>query len=594
MIMCRLRSVILVGSLVISSANAADTIKIACVGNSLTQGDWLSNPSTQGYVALLQKMLGTSCKVMNYGLSGRTMLSTATASCTPYIKESKFAELFTVKPDIITIELGTNESRASVWTSPAAFEADYAKFIDSLSTISITTPGHAARPLIMPVLCTPCTDNNTFSISGTTMANQINPSIRKVAAAKGCPLIDMYTPFLPLAKLIPDGVHPDTGGNRVEADVYYENLQNIALKKTPQTRWLWYGRPTAAGAPGAKGDNTTDKPMLYVLPAPDNINTGAAVIICPGGGYTGLPGLMNYEGIDVAKWFNTFGVSAFVLQYRYSPYRHPTELNDVKRAMRIVRYSASSYGIDSTRIGIMGFSAGGHLASTIGTHFDAGKPSDVDPIERKKSRPDFLLLIYPVITLTEPYTHTGSRDALLGTPANAALVDSLSNQKWVNAQTPPTFLAHGDADNVVPIQNSRMFDSACKAFNVPDTLVVDPGKGHGYGMSGIWPAALKTWMGKRGLLEKTPVQVNREGFRGKSIVPASYVRYSAGKGFHLAGSGTGPDCVRIFSIDGRCTATFRGALARNLSWKPAAAGMYLVRMEAGGTKTNVSAVVVDR
>jgi acyl-CoA thioesterase-1 len=211
--------------LYIAPASAADTLKIACVGNSITQGDWLANPAAQGYVALLQKMLGSSCRVMNFGLSGRTMLTTASQ---PYSKESKFSELFTVKPDVITIELGTNESRPSVWTTQAAFEADYSKFIDSLETIRITTPGHPAHPLILPVLCTPATDNNTYTISGSTIANQINPSIRKVAMAKGDTVINAYTPFLPLMKLIWDGVHPDSNGNKVLADIYYENLQNLA------------------------------------------------------------------------------------------------------------------------------------------------------------------------------------------------------------------------------------------------------------------------------------------------------------------------------------------------------------------------------
>ena len=114
----------------------------------------------------------------------------------------------------------------------------------------------------------------------------------------------------------------------------------------------------------------------------------------------------------MARWFNTFGASAFVLRYRYSPYRHPVELGDVQRAMRLVRYHAASHGLDSTRIGVMGFSAGGHPASTTGTHFDSGRPADPDPPERKKSRPDFLVLVYPVITLRDPHTHAGSRDAL--------------------------------------------------------------------------------------------------------------------------------------------------------------------------------------
>jgi acetyl esterase/lipase len=557
----------------ITPSPAADTLKIACVGNSITQGDGLANPATQGYVALLQKMLGNNYRVMNYGLSGRTMLTTASQ---PYSKESKFRELFTVKPDIITIALGTNESRPSVWTTEAAYMTDYSRFIDSLETISNANSPH---PLILPVLCTPATDNNTYTISGTIIANQILPAIRTVAKTKGDSVIDAHTPFLPLMKLIRDGVHPDSSGNKVLADIFYENLQNLALKQSPPTRWLWYGRPPA-GAPGALGNDSLDKPMLYMFPAPDSNRNGAAVIICPGGAYTGLPVMMSYEGFDEAKWFNTFGVTAFVLRYRYSPYRHPIEMNDAKRAMRTIRYYAASYGIDTTRIGLMGFSAGGHLASTVGTHFDAGKPADPDPIERKKSRPDFLVLVYPVITLTTPYTHTGSRDALLGVPANAALVDSLSNQKWVTAQTPQTFLAHGDADDAVPIQNSRLFDSACKAFQVPDTLVVDPGKGHAYGMAGIWPDALKNWMLKRGLLTK---QVGIEQFQAKRrpVEHWGSVRYSPTRGIYFTRSTIQPDVVQVLTLSGACLASYNGTIAGDFSWKSRTRGMYLVRILSG-------------
>jgi acetyl esterase/lipase/lysophospholipase L1-like esterase len=567
-------------------AEAADTLKIACVGNSITQGDWLANPATQGYVALLQTMFGNKCRVMNYGLSGRTMLSTATSSCTPYNKESKFRELFSVKPDIITIELGTNESRPSVWTSREAFEADYTKFIDTLQTITDTNSSHPHHPIIIPVLCTPATDNNSFSISGTIVANQIIPSIRKVAQTESVSTIDTYTPFLSLKNLIPDGVHPDSNGNKLLADIYYENLQNLALKQSPQTRWLWYGRPPAAGAPNAKGNTDADRPMLLMYPAPENNRNGAAVIIIPGGGYTGLPGLNNYEGVDEAKWFNTFGVSAFVLRYRFSPYRHPVEMNDAKRAVRTIRYLAASYGIDTTRIGVMGFSAGGHLASTVGTHFDMGNPGNADPIEQKKSRPDFQILIYPVITLSGPYAHTGSRDALLGTPANASLVDSLCNQKWVTAQTPQTFMAHGDADNVVPIQNSRMFDSACKVFHVADTLVVDPGKGHGYGMGGIWPEALKNWLKNRGLLD-IKVAVEPRQVITQSQQKQVTLQYSRNRGIEINSGTDNAETVELFLPDGRCMGRYTGADIKTINWQPPSRGIYIAKVRTESRNTFV-------
>lgn len=271
-----------------------DNVTIACVGNSITQGDWLSDPSSQGYVALLQQMLGKNYRILNFGLSGRTMLTTPSGG---YNKESKFRELFTTKPDIITIMLGTNKSRPSIWTTQTAFEADYIRFIDSLATITNTNPTHRLHPQILPVLCPPATDDNTYTISGSIIKNQILPSIRKVANAKKTSTIDAYTPFLPLMNLIWDGVHPDANGNTVLADLYCENLRNLALEQLPAIRLLWYGRPPA-GAPAAKGNDTLDKPLLRIFPAPDSIRNGIAVIICPWGGYEGLA--MGYEETDVA------------------------------------------------------------------------------------------------------------------------------------------------------------------------------------------------------------------------------------------------------------------------------------------------------
>lgn len=561
----------------VDSSYVLDNIKIACVGNSITQGDGLANPATQGYVALVQKMFGTKCRVLNYGISGRTMLKNGDY---PYWRETRFGDLFTVKPDIITIMLGTNDSKPWNWTTAATYTGDYAAFIDTLMTIRDTNPSHAPHPQILLCLPPPA-GTNSYSISGTVIATQIIPAVRALAQTKGDLIVDANLPFLPKMSMVPDGVHPDSNGNKVLADVFYETLQNCAFKQSPRTRWLWYG-----SAPGALGNADVDKPMLYAFPAPDSNRNGAAVIICPGGGYTGLPVMTTYEGFDEAKWFNTYGVTAFVLRYRYSPYRHPIELNDAKRAMRTVRYYAAAYGLDTTKIGIMGFSAGGHLASTLGTHFDGGAPADLDPIQQKKSRPDFLVLIYPVITLQGWYAHTGSRDALLGVPANSAQVDSLSNQKWVTAQTPPTFLAHGDADNTVPIQNSRMFDSACKANHVPDTLVVDPGKNHGYGMAGIWPPILINWMRLRGIIA-TPTIVDHFTEAALCRAPLFSLRYSPAEGIHIAVNAPSADRIEIFSTSGRRFTVFAAAPgAGDYYWKPSSQGVYIVRSRAGIAKIN--------
>ena len=258
------------------------------------------------------------------------------------------------------------------------------------------------------------------------------------------------------------------------------------------------------GAPGAKGDAETDKPDLtiYLASGPQKVSTG--VVVFPGGGYMHLA--VDHEGAQIAAWLNSYGISAFVLRYRLGPkYHHPVELGDGQRAIRYVRAHAKEYGIDSQRIGVWGFSAGGHLASSVGTHFDQGKPENQDPIERQSSRPDFLILAYPVVTLKEPYLHRGSRNSLLGDNASPNLIDLLSNETQVTKETPPTFLFHTSDDPVVPVQNSIEFYLALRAAGVPAELhIFEHGK-HGVGLArdnpdlSIWPDLLAKWLKQRGL-----------------------------------------------------------------------------------------------
>ncbi len=192
--------------------------------------------------------------------------------------------------------------------------------------------------------------------------------------------------------------------------------------------------------PAAKGtDPVKDVPSLKIWLPRTDLATGAAVVVCPGGGYGGLAD--DHEGKQVAEWLNSVGVAAFVLKYRLGRcYHHPAMLQDAGLAIRTVRAGASNWGLDPHRIAIIGFSAGGHLASTAGTHFDAGKPHDTDPIERVSSRPDRMILVYPVIALATPYGHSGSLRNLLGDNPAPELVESLSNERQVNKDTPPTFL----------------------------------------------------------------------------------------------------------------------------------------------------------
>jgi acetyl esterase/lipase len=259
---------------------------------------------------------------------------------------------------------------------------------------------------------------------------------------------------------------------------------------------LWAG-----AAPGALGQDSVDVPTISLYRPSGATATGAAFVICPGGSYAMLA---DHEGHTIAVWLNSIGVTAAVLKYRLGPrYHHPVELQDVARAMRTLRARAAEWGIDPHRIGIMGFSAGGHLASTIATHFDAGDPSSADPIERVSSRPDIAVLAYPVISMIDGVTHEGSRRNLLGATPTPALEAELSNDKHVTSQTPPTFIFHTADDPVVPVENSLLFAAALRAAKVPFELHVFERGPHGVGLAqndavlGTWPGLLQHWLQAR-------------------------------------------------------------------------------------------------
>ncbi len=269
----------------------------------------------------------------------------------------------------------------------------------------------------------------------------------------------------------------------------------------PDTLLLW-----PEGAPDALGNAPHDQPTLIRYPAPQEIATGAAVVVCPGGGYQMLA--MDHEGHQIARWLNSFGVSAYIVTYRLGKdgYRHPVPMHDGQRALRTVRANAAEWQIDPGRVGVLGFSAGGHLASTLGTHFDAGNAEASDPIDRVSGRPDFMVLLYPVISFTEDCRHAGSRKMLLGEAADSALVASLSNETQVKADTPPTFLVHTSEDTSVPPQNSIYFYLALLEKGIPVEMHIYEKGRHGLGLGSrgsafsSWPERCEEWMEERGLL----------------------------------------------------------------------------------------------
>lgn len=271
---------------------------------------------------------------------------------------------------------------------------------------------------------------------------------------------------------------------------------------TPKTERLW-----PSGAPGAVGTDDLDTPSLTFYQPAKAQATGAIVVICPGGGYGGLA--MDHEGHQVARWLTAHGVAAAIVKYRLGPrYRHPAPLQDVLRAIRLVRSRAIELDVKPDRIGVMGFSAGGHLASSAATLFDLAAAKVPDGLEAVSSRPDFAILGYPVIVFGADVTHKGSQRNLLGDNPSADLVARLSTDRQVTAQTPPTFLFHTSEDTAVPPQNSLAFYLALQNAGVPAELHIYEKGAHGVGLApndrelSTWPDRMLGWMRTRGLLER--------------------------------------------------------------------------------------------
>ncbi len=282
---------------------------------------------------------------------------------------------------------------------------------------------------------------------------------------------------------------------------------------------LWpEGVPAAArpDAPAARGDlgaergdasgsiaNVSQPTLTVVPPAVDRPN-GTAVVICPGGGYTNLS--MNREGQQYAAWLSTLGITSFILKNRLQEWGHPAPLQDVLRALRLVRSRAAEFGVDPRRIGVMGSSAGGHLAASASTLFDHADGRTGAALDAVNARPDFAVLVYPVITMTDPAAHAGSRRALLGNAPGPALLAQMSVEQQVTAATPPTLLLHTQGDKTVPVDNSILYYQALTRAGVPAELYVFEQGGHGIGMrdglgnASAWPRRAEDWLRQRGLL----------------------------------------------------------------------------------------------
>ncbi len=273
------------------------------------------------------------------------------------------------------------------------------------------------------------------------------------------------------------------------------------LASDPEQLRLWND-----AAPGAVGSEEKDIPGLIVYLPTSTAQKLSALVIFPGGGYGGLA--MDHEGHQIARWANKLGMAGIICNYRHrgKGYGHPHPMLDAQRAIRIARHRADQWNLDPQKIGVIGFSAGGHLASTTLTHFDRGDESAQDPIERQSCRPDFGILCYPVIAFDQPYTHRGSQKNLLGENASRELIESLSNEKQVTPDTPPTFLWHTAEDKAVPAENSLRFYSALVDAKVPGELHVFPVGKHGLGLAAAapgaqqWPSICQNWLAGLGIV----------------------------------------------------------------------------------------------
>lgn len=279
-----------------------------------------------------------------------------------------------------------------------------------------------------------------------------------------------------------------------------------AADRAPEILRLWDG-----DAPHAGGAEAIDVPTLHLYRAQTKDNS-PGIIICPGGGYGHLA--MDHEGVQIAAWFNSHGISAAICVYRHrggggnggKGYGHPVPLLDAQRAVRTMRANAAQWHIDPARIGIIGFSAGGHLASTVSTHHDAGKPDSPDRVEQVSSRPDYSILCYPVISFDKPFSHRGSQKNLLGENAEPALIASLSNESMINTDTPPTFLFHTAEDKSVLPENSVVYFLALQKAGVPAEMHIFEKGRHGIGLgadvpgASAWPDMCKAWLKVRQII----------------------------------------------------------------------------------------------
>ncbi len=397
------------------------------------------------------------------------------------------------KPDAVLIEFGINDAFLEYKTPVAEARANLLQMIDRILAAKADTE------IILMTMNPPV----GVHLERRPAIAEYYEMYRSVAKERGLRLVDHAANWAPLLaddrarfdRYVPDGIHPGAEGcQQVITPALLKALGIPAIAPAPEKVSLW---PEQAPV----GDGTFEKAEVTITVHRPAAPNGAAVVICPGGGYGGL--VTGPEGHGIATWLNGHGITGIVLEYRLPKGRSAVPLLDAQRAIRTARAKAKDWGIDPAKVGIIGFSAGGHLAATAATRHDAGDPAAKDPVERQGCRPDFAVLVYPVITMGET-THGGSRNNLLGPDPSAEAIALFSAEEQVTAKTSPTYLTHAANDRVVPVSHSRSFHAALEENQVPTEYLELPSGDHGLNgyqgpMWDAWQAGVLKWMTARGL-----------------------------------------------------------------------------------------------
>jgi acetyl esterase/lipase len=480
-LMCTLLATAQAGAGLVKNLEAGKEQTLVTYGTSLTAGGaWVGQ-----FGAALEARWPGRAKVVNSGQGGMW---------SKWGVENLDARVIAKKPDTVLIEFGINDAYLEYKTPVAAARANLETMIDRILAAKADTE------IILMTMNPPV----GVHLERRPAIAEYYEMYRSAAKERKLQLIDHASNWAPILandrarfdRCVPDGIHPGPDGCReVITPALLKALGIPAVATEPEKVSLWPDQAPVGGGTFEKAEVTI---TVHRAKKPN----GTAMVICPGGGYGGL--VVGPEGHGIAKWLNGHGITGVVLEYRLPKGRSAVPLLDAQRAIRTVRARSKDWGIDPAKIGIIGFSAGGHLAATAATRHDKGDPAAKDPVERQGCRPDFAVLVYPVITMGES-THGGSRNNLLGASPGPEAIALYSAEKQVTAKTSPTYLTHAVNDRIVPVSHSRFFHAALKEKEVPAEYLELPSGDHGLNgykgpMWDAWQAGVLKWLAGRGVV----------------------------------------------------------------------------------------------